>query len=152
MSIYTVHVQKSDTTAVNARFIREGFTWAALIFGPLWLLIHRLWLALLLYCLALILITALAYYMHLDNGTSVVLSELISLYLALEGNQLRRNTAERRGWTMVDVISAINLEAAERLFFSRWPAQDCGKSPLPQPQSIKYSGTDILGLFPQKGV
>ena len=133
MAIYTVHVEAGDTSAANARFIREGFSWSALIFGPLWLLAHRLWLAFLVCCLVLIL-------------------TLISVYIALEGNQLRRKNMERRGWPMVDIVSAAHSEAAEALFYNRWPAQTGLKSAAKPPQPVQYSGTEILGLFPQKGI
>ena len=152
MAIYTVHVEAGDTSAANARFIREGFSWGALIFGPLWLLAHRLWLAFLVCCLVLILNASLAYHLHLDNGAAMLLSTLSSVYIALEGNQLRRKNMERRGWPMVDIVSAEHSEAAEALFYSRWPAQTGLKSAAKPPQPVQYSGTEILGLFPQKGI
>ncbi len=41
MSVYTVHL-KPDSEPV---LVREGFSWLALLFGPLWLALHRAWLA-----------------------------------------------------------------------------------------------------------
>src|SRR6478672_11524495 len=52
MNVYTVHLKgsKDDLAALErAVFVREGFSWAALIVGPLWLLWNRLWLALIVW-------------------------------------------------------------------------------------------------------
>jgi len=153
MSVYTVHVESADASAANARFIREGFSWAALIFGPLWLLAHRLWLAFLIYSLAITLTAALAHALHLTNGAAMLLSELVSVYLALEGHRFWQYRLENHGWPMVDIVTAANLEAAERIFYSRWPQQQPpAQAALVPVQPVKYSGTDILGLFPQKGM
>ena len=31
------------------KFVRDGFSWGAFLFGPLWMVRHRLWLVLVLY-------------------------------------------------------------------------------------------------------
>ena len=53
MAIYTVHLPVKARDAVdladNTRFLRDGFSWGALVFGPLWLLRQRLWLELFFY-------------------------------------------------------------------------------------------------------
>src|SRR4029077_16824986 len=54
MAIYTVHeppLKRYDTAADPDRFVfvRDGFSWSAFLFGPLWVLRHRMWLVLLLY-------------------------------------------------------------------------------------------------------
>src|ERR1700724_2364046 len=54
MPVYTVHAPQGADTAVRDGtdrfvFVRDGFFVWAFIFGPVWLLWHRLWLALLGY-------------------------------------------------------------------------------------------------------
>ena len=149
MSVYTVHVQLSDASGLKARFVREGFCWTALIFGPLWLLYHRLWWALLGWCVATSLSLAATQFMGLPQDADVLLNVLISLYIALEGNNMLRKALERTGYPSVDVVSAQNLESAERLFYSRWSPNIAPKLTL---KSFTPSAEpDILGLFPQKG-
>ena len=41
MKLYSAHL-KADAEPV---LVREGFAWGALIFGPLWLAVHRAWIA-----------------------------------------------------------------------------------------------------------
>ena len=56
MAIYTVHeppLKKNETEPDPDRFVfvRDGFYFWAFLFGPLWMLRHRLWLVLLCYVL-----------------------------------------------------------------------------------------------------
>jgi hypothetical protein len=54
MAVYTVHEpplkrfeQVSDPERFD--FVRDGFSFSAFVFGPLWMLWHRMWLVLLGY-------------------------------------------------------------------------------------------------------
>ena len=54
-------------TPVRARhpvLVREGFSWGALLFGPLWLAVHRAWIAAVLALAASVLIVVLAEARH----------------------------------------------------------------------------------------
>jgi hypothetical protein len=37
----------------RVRFVRDGFSWGAFLFGPLWMIRHRLWLVLLCWFLVM---------------------------------------------------------------------------------------------------
>ena len=57
MSVYTVHQPPQRKTGASAdperfAFVRDGFYFWAMVFGPVWLLWRRLWLVLLLYAIA----------------------------------------------------------------------------------------------------
>src|SRR5215475_3467079 len=49
MPVYTVHGPSTNGADISAtdkfRFVRDGFHVAAMVFGPLWLIWNRLWLA-----------------------------------------------------------------------------------------------------------
>src|SRR3954468_5439789 len=54
MAVYTVHEpppKRFEQTSDPERFafVRDGFSFAAFVFGPLWMLRHRMWLGLLGY-------------------------------------------------------------------------------------------------------
>ena len=56
MAVYTVHEpprRNDDALAHTDRFmfVRDGFSWPAFLFAPLWMLRYRLWLALIVYLL-----------------------------------------------------------------------------------------------------
>ena len=46
MRVFTVHTPPAENASAAEPMpllLAEGFCWAALLFGPLWLLAHRLW-------------------------------------------------------------------------------------------------------------
>lgn len=148
--IYTVHVQPNDHDAANARFVRDGFSWAALVFGPLWLAYHRIWRGLIGWVIVAWALYGLAWLLHLPETSAALLSELLSLYLGFEGNGLLRAALERRTWPVLDVAYGRKLEDAELSFYQRFTrsprAADMKQPPIgtmPKPQD------DFLGLFPQ---
>ena len=148
--IYTVHVQPNDHDAANARFVRDGFSWAALVFGPLWLAYHRIWRGLIGWVIVASALYGLARLLHLPETSAALLSELLSLYLGFEGNGLLRAALERRTWPVLDVAYGRKLEDAELSFYQRFarstPTADIRQptiGTMPKPQD------DFLGLFPQ---
>lgn len=105
-------------------FVKDGFSWGAFLFGPLWMLIHRLWWPLLGY----IVIVAGMQLIGLALGQTSVWTTLIALgfnlLLGFEASSLRRWTLERAGWDMVGSATGPTLAASERAFFDNWlPAQ-----------------------------
>jgi len=82
----------------------------AIIAPPFWLLWHRLWLSLALYVIVVLFLFGLL-------GTdywqvTIFLSGLPGLYLWLEGNQLRRNDLERRGFVLTKIVDAPDEDTA----------------------------------------
>jgi len=165
MAVYTVHIQSGDVTGAKACLIREGFSWPAAIFGPFWLAYHRLWGALIGFIVVAAGLTAIAQAMHLPGFAGGLLSELLAIYLGFEGAQLWRSVLSGQSWSsgnwaMVDVVSGVNVEAAERAFYARWPGSNAvmragsgsdSAVGAPQTSGLPVSGPQILGLFPGKG-
>ena len=60
------------------------------------------------------------YYAGAGRGGTVVVGLLIALLIGIEAGTLRRFTLARRGWKNVGVVSAYDLEDAERRFFADW--------------------------------
>ncbi len=157
--IYTVHVKNGDETATNARFVRDGFSWGALVFGPLWLAYNRVWRGLIGWVIVASLLYAAARFFNLPDLYAAMLSELLSLYLGFEGNGLLRAALERRGWPVQDVAYGRKVEDAELSFFSRWNGfgQNARRSDAPVSRA-PIAGTSVafaqpqenfLGLFPE---
>ena len=171
MSVYTVHappVEGPDVhgTTDNFVFVRDGFLFWAFVFGPLWLLYQRLWLALAGYLVLSIAVEAALTLLRVSAGTRIAVMVVIAVLMGLEAASLRRWTLSRQKWRPLDVVVADDEEAAERRFFDRWLAMrgadfgplaiDRGGPPptrgapdqsLPPPT---LRG-DIVGLFPQPG-
>ena len=95
--------------------VREGFSWGALLFGPLWLAAHRAWIPAVLTVVASLLIAFLA-----TEGIAVVLMAGVTVLLGLSGQDLRRWSLDHRGFLLAQVIAAHSeLGALERLLTRR---------------------------------
>jgi hypothetical protein len=95
--------------------VREGFSWGALCFGPIWLALHRAWVAAVLALVVTILIVALA-----PGGAAATLLIALIVLLGLSGNDLRRWSLDRRGFLLAQVVVARDeLEALGRLLDRR---------------------------------
>ncbi len=159
MSVYTVHEppSRSGNALADADrfvFVRDGFYGWAFLLAPLWMLRHRLWLVLLLYIVAVV-ILQVALLAVGASGTAQFLAALaVAILVGIEGGTLRRWTLGRRRWRNVGVVVGDDRDTAERRFFAAWqsgqqprpsyaPAAPGSRAPVP--------GDDIVGLFPQPG-
>jgi hypothetical protein len=159
MAVFTVHQpprQTGDLLAHTERFVfvRDGFAWGAFVFGPLWLLRHRLWLALFGY---VILVAALGLVLRAlegPAGVTALIGFLIALFLGIEASSLRRWGLERAGWRGAGVVVGDDLEAAERRFFHAFMGEQDAVRPAARSGSLGHAtGTpEVIGLFPQPGV
>ena len=87
--------------------MKEGFSWGALIFGPVWLAAHRTWIAAAIGLAAYVVVAVLVP----DPGGGILLVG-VALILGLTGNDLRRWALENRGYLLVHVLSAGNSDDA----------------------------------------
>jgi hypothetical protein len=171
MPVYTVHAPVGDNADFRATdrfaFVRDGFHFWAALLGPVWLIWHRLWLALAGWIVAIVVLElAIA---KLGAGSAAILfaNFTVALLMGFEAASLERWTLSRRNWRQLDIIVADDEEQAERRFFDRWtakqrapgndqPAVDRGGPPptrdVPgQPFSRPPPHGDIIGLFPEPG-
>ena len=167
MAVYTVHAPPlhNDEFASDPDrfvFVRDGFYFWAFLFGPLWMLRRRLWLALLGY---VVLMAALHTGLYLGGASSTVtfmVGALIALLIGFEAASLRRFTLARRRWRNVGIVVGDDLEAAERRFFDTWVRDGEHHAPVPTPPSVPsgFAGvpivrrppqSEVIGLFPEPG-
>lgn len=111
MKFWTAHIRAGAAPVL----VREGFSWGALLFGPLWFAAHRAWIAAALSLAAAILIIVLA-----KDGVSAVLLTAFVVLLGLSGHDLHRWSLDHRGYLLSQVVTARDeLEALERLLERR---------------------------------
>jgi hypothetical protein len=158
MAVYTVHeppLREAMSAPELERFVfvRDGFSFWALLFGPLWMLRHRMWLVLLGYGAA---VAALSLVLRLLGSAAVapIVWALFGLLLGFEAGTLRRFTLGRRGFRNVGIVVGDDLELAERRFFDSWISRRSSFSESsPRSQRATPSPSlpmehPILGLFP----
>jgi hypothetical protein len=138
--------------AARVAFVRDKFSWPALLFTPLWLLWHRLWLAFVIFCAVGILISSALYYFGLQNTVADLALVLPSLVVAFEATQLRAFRLVRRGYREADAVLADDLEGAERRYFERRKLAAVRRDlpPVPPLPEAHVSGP-VIGLFPEQG-
>jgi len=168
MAIYTVHQPPFGSGAAAAEpyrfvFVRDGFSWWAFLFTPLWMLWHRLWLVLVLYVLLSASLEAGLRALGGPIFTLVLVGLLISLLVGLEASTLRRFKLARRHWRNIGVVTGDGPEEAERRFFDAWIRQTPPRRPAPPSAPAAVSGGPagpvgpapapfgVIGSFPEPG-
>ena len=164
MPTYTVHAPplKKDQTAPDPErflFVRDGFYFWAFVFAPLWLLVHRLWLAFFGYLVLSGLLSAALYWSDAKSVGSLA-GLVIALLVGFEASSLWRWTLTRRRWKTLGFVVAEDTEMAEQRFYSSWTGHAGEAAPpaaTPEPayamatrRSVPAS-PDVIGLFPEPG-
>ena len=174
MRVYTVHAPVASGADLAAAdkfvFVRDGFHFWAAVATVIWLLWHRLWLALIGWIALLVAVQYGMAALGAGRGTIFTVDVLVAILMGFEAASLRRWSLSRRKWRLLDIVVADDEEAAERRFFDRWTARQRGftndqyavdrgappptrniagqpfsKAPPPLPQG------GIIGLFPEAG-
>ena len=162
MAVYTVHqppLKKFEAAADPERFafVRDGFSFWAFLFGPLWMLRHRMWLVLVGYVLLVVAIHFALRFVGASSGGSAFATFMLALLVGMEAGTLRRFTLGRRKWRNVGTIVGSDRETIERRFFDSWVRGET-LSPVPEPvpgmaapaSRAASAAPDVIGLFPQQ--
>ncbi|HXT09625.1 MAG TPA: DUF2628 domain-containing protein [Roseiarcus sp.] len=150
MKLFAIHAPRA-TEAIGdlegARAARTGFSLAALVFGPLWLLLRGAWAALAVYVVLVAAVVGLATSGCLGLGAATALVVLGHLYLGLEGRALAIGARDRGSQPLVDVVFAGSALEAEKVYLERvlHPAP-----PAPR-RGAPAASPDVIGLFPEPG-
>jgi len=111
MKMWTAHL-RPDAEPI---LVPEGFSWLALIFGPLWLAAHRAWIPAVIVLAADVVVSTLV-----PMPLSIVLDVGLTLLVGLSAQDLRRWSIENRGYLLTHVIAARDeAEALGRLLTGR---------------------------------
>jgi hypothetical protein len=101
--------------------VKEGFSWPAFVFGPLWALARRLWLAAVAFALVLVGLEAAMRAFAFDGIVSAMLILILSVAFGWLGNDLRRRKLERRGFVFRGVVAGGDIDAALARFLDTAP-------------------------------
>jgi hypothetical protein len=116
--IYTVHEKPEASDAADRMvLVREGFSWAALIFTVLWLLAQRLWMAAVVYVGLVAAVMFAAEALKLPAPSIAMLQILLQLMLGFVAHDLQRAKLKYRGYRMSGVIVAESEIFAQRRYY-----------------------------------
>jgi hypothetical protein len=148
-----------DARAEGLTFVRQGFSWGALLVPALWLLYRRMWLELILFVLLVALLTWVAGPSDMGQAALGWASVALVVVFAFAANDLRAEALERRGYRLAGIANGRGGDAAELAFFRSWlPRQrergreaareraPLAKAPAERPAG---HGDEVIGLFPE---
>jgi hypothetical protein len=172
MPVYTVHAPVTNGAGIAASdkfaFVRDGFHFWAALLGPVWLVWHRLWLALIGWVAVTVAIDVGIARLGASGAAIFLANLLMALLMGFEASSIRRWTLSRRNWRQLDIVVAHDKETAERRFFDRWtakqrvindqtavdrgappPTRDIPGQAFSRPPPLPRN--EIIGLFPEPG-
>lgn len=153
MAWWTAH-NKDGKGADDVVFVREGFSWWALLFPLLWLATKGMWIVLIIALAAQLFIWAIAEALGFGEIMRFIFSSAINLILGFEGNNLLRWTYERQGFKELGLVQGDSLDEAEYRFFidiGLPPAPDMADAPKPPILSSRWKAEEPDFIFPGFG-
>ena len=116
--IFTVH-EKPEMHEPTERvvLVREGFSYAALVFHVLWLAANRLWLAGFIYAATSVTLMEIGHAIGLSPITTVMLQLLLQALLAANAYDITRWQLNRQGYREAGVLIADSVMAAEQRYY-----------------------------------
>jgi hypothetical protein len=163
MPTFTVHApprREDEAPASPERFafVRDGFHGWAFLLAPLWLIAHRLWLALALYVLVSAVVATGLALLGASSSAQGIAAFAIALLVGFEASSLRRWTLTRRGWATLGFVVGEDRDSAEHRFFTQWAerGESAPRRPAESPPTVPLrrgppTGHDVIGLFPEPG-
>ncbi len=136
------HLREEDISRI--KFIKDGFSWWAMLFPLLWSLYNRMWLVFLGYLAAIIGLVFIAEVFGATTGG--FLTVLATLFFALEAGFLKSWSLRRKDWQIVDFVNASNLDEAEIRFFDRVSQKRSEARPPQGCVAPQTSDTDVVGM------
>ena len=160
MPTFTVHVPSGiDHDVERAErtvFVREGFSLAAFVFGPIFLVYRRLWRAVLAWLAAAIVVAVLAHVLALPSPVTLLLFLVLAALVGLEANEARRQALGRRGYIGSALVTGSTRTMVERTFFAGWSSMGVatmagrpGGVPLAASNRVGPGPRQVIGIFPQ---
>jgi hypothetical protein len=154
MRTYTVHEHPDPAAdridrAEELVFVKDGFSWVAALFAPLWLLVHRLWWPLLGYVVVSGALQFVQLTAAVDPRWLALAGFALNVLIGFEADTLRRWALERRGWHTVGTVSGKTAAECERRFFDAWlptqPILAASAQSRPPPSSGWWRAGSLLG-------
>ncbi len=123
MRVYTIHLPPASHRQADPALVKEGFSWPAFFFGPLWALAHRMWLT----TVALVVLDLgggiLMDAAGLSPLTQAVVSLAIEVLIGAHANDWRRRSLARRAYRDGGVVAARNVDEALARYLDAEPVR-----------------------------
>ncbi len=164
MTLYSVYEPPSDVRDPEERaeglvFVKDGFSWPALLVPGFWLLYQRMWLELIAFVALFALLGWVFGSSDLGQTLFGWLGAALVVLFAFEANDLRSAALERQGYRETGTAIGSSVDAAELAFLQSWlprqekgrerqaPPERPGSSDIPAPRA-SGEAEGVIGLFP----
>ena len=122
MATYLVHAPRNATGDLDASrrvtFIKDGFSLAAFVATPIWLIARRLWLATFVWLVISAALVGTAVFHVISWGVAACGYSLLALFFGTESGALR-SAKTKRERVLQDVVCGTRADAAMRAYFAR---------------------------------
>jgi len=128
MKTYRIYApSSSDPTSLNpaenVKFVKEGYSFLAAIFGPFWLLAKQMWFEALGYFAGLIIVLNILSFFGLNEIGSTALLYLVSAIFGLFANDIEAQHLEQKGYDMAAIVTGSSYELCEAKYFQSLSVQ-----------------------------
>ena len=122
MRIYSLHIRRDGLDPDHdIVLVKEGFSWPAALFAPLWALWCGLWAVAAGMILLIAGAVAVIALLGLGAGVAAWLAAGLATMAGFFANDLMRATLARRGFALCEIVVAANKENALFRVFDRDP-------------------------------
>lgn len=152
MTAFVVMDREGKAPGSETEFVRDRFSVIAFVVPVIWLAWHRLWIEAVVALAAAVGLAALGTVAGFQS-TAPLLSFLVSIFVAIEGPQLRVAALERRGYRQIATVEADNASEAELRHFAGSDLSDrasvptVDKSASPAAAKGPWNSGPALGLL-----
>jgi hypothetical protein len=127
MQSYTVHEPPGGPAdrverAERLVFVKDGFSFVAMLFTPFWMLANRLWLALLVYIVALVGLELVVWASGMGQQAAGWIMVALHVLVGFESDAIRRWSLARRGYKLIGSVTGRSWDECERRFLTAWLA------------------------------
>lgn len=144
----------SIASADGSVFVKDGWSWGALLVPPVWLLWRRMWLVFLAWLAVALVFGAVETVLNAGTAVTGWAEALFALWFALEANAMRQWTLARNGWRSAGIATGSDRVDAEHRFFARRAGGAADPAFVPGQASgargpAASRSEAVLGIFPE---
>lgn len=124
MAAFTVHEPPGAGSGLERAeslvFVKDGFSWGAFFFGPLYFLARAEWLSLAAYVVAALVVAGVMSAIGAEENWVGWVMTLLNVIAGFEASELKRWSLATTGWREIATVTAQRRDEAERRFFDAW--------------------------------
>lgn len=129
---FAVYVKGDDESPLEtAIFVKEGFSPLAFIFTFFWALYYKIWWLVAFCFLFQVTKQFMLEYNVLNEHTDFIIATAYMAFIGFQAQDWYAADVERKGYTLIGIVMAGNLEEAQQRFFDKYIKHTSRRSSTP---------------------